>query len=252
MTDQIALITGGSRGLGESIARHLARKGVGVIFTYRGGKAEADAVVADIAAMGGKAVTLHLDTAAPDSFAAFDRALAEALQRVWGRTDLDMLVNNAGYGINVALSDTTEAQLDDLFSVHVKGVLLLTQKIVPRMRDGGRIVLISTGLTRFTLPGFGAYAAMKGAVEVLGRYLALELGPRGIAVNTVAPGAIETDFGGGHVRDNPGCQRRHRGGHGHGRVGRPEDIGGGVASLLTGELEWMTGQRIELSGGQNL
>lgn len=252
MSDRIALITGGSRGLGRSTALHLAQRGIDVVVTYHSHGDEAAAVVADIEGQGGRAAALRLDTTDASSFAAFAEDFARTLREVWDRGTFDFLVNNAGFGHHAAFVDTTEEAFDALVAVHLKGVFFLTQRLLPLMEDGGRIVNVSTGLARFALPGFSAYASVKGAAEVLTRYLAKELGTRGIAVNTVAPGAVETDFGGGLVRDNEEVNRTIASTTAMGRVGLPDDIGGGVASLLAGDLQWMTGQRIELSGGQNL
>lgn len=252
MTDTIALITGGSRGLGRNTALHLARKGVDVILTYHAGKDGADAIVTEIEALGRRAVALQLDTSDTSGFADFAARLAAALKETWGRDGFDFLINNAGIGVHNAIAETTEDEFDRLVNIHLKGVFFLTQRLLPLIADGGRIVNISTGLARFTLPGFAAYASMKGAVEVFTRYLAQELGPRGISVNTVAPGAIETDFGGGAVRDNPDLNRMVAAQTAMGRVGLPDDIGGAISSLLAGENGWITGQRIEVSGGQNL
>lgn len=252
MGSKIAVVTGGSRGLGRSAALHLARKGVGVVLTYRTGSAAADAVVAEIAAAGGRAVALPLDTADTSGFAAFADRLADALERVWGRRSFDYLVNNAGVGIHRSFEETTEADFDALLAVHLKGVFFLTQRLLPMIEDGGRILNVSSGLARFALPGYAAYGSMKGAVEVLTRYLAKELGPRGIAVNVVAPGAIETDFAGGAVRDTPELNRRIASTVAMGRVGLPDDIGSAVAAILTDGSQWMTAQRIEVSGGQNI
>lgn len=249
---KVALVTGGSRGLGENTARKLAAQGVGVVLTYLGNAEAADAVVAAIKADGGQAVALQLDTGDITGFQSFKEALAEALRMTWGRETLDFLVNNAGHGVHASLAETSEAQFDRLMNVHFKGVFFLTQTLMPMLEDEGRIVNLSTGLARFCISGYGAYAAMKGAIEVYTRYLAQELGPRGIAVNTVAPGAIETDFGGGAVRDNPDINRYIASSTAMGRAGLPDDIGDAVANLLTGGSQWMTAQRIEVSGGQNL
>lgn len=249
---KIALVTGGSRGLGRSAALHLARAGAGVVLTYRSGRAEAEAVVAEIAAAGGKAAALPLDTADTGSFPAFADALGAALQEGWGRGRFDFLLNNAGVGIHAPFATTTEEQFDALLGVHLKGVFFLTQRLLPMIEDGGRILNVSSGLARFALPGYAAYGAVKGAVEVLTRYLAKELGPRGIAVNVIAPGAIETDFGGGAVRDNPEINRMIAGVTAMGRVGLPDDIGQAMAAILVSDSQWMTAQRIEVSGGQNL
>ncbi|GGX37359.1 short-chain dehydrogenase [Pigmentiphaga litoralis] len=248
----ITLITGGSRGLGRNMALHIARQGGDVIFTYQSRAADAQAVVAEIEALGRKAVAFPLDSGKFSSFAGFAQQVRTALADTWQRDRFDHLVNNAGHGDMALVADTTEAQFDRLFDVHVKGVFFLTQALLPLLADGGRIVNLSTGLTRFAFPGFGAYAAAKGAVEVLSMYLAKELGSRGIAVNTVAPGAIETDFGGGAVRDNADLNAQFAGMTALGRVGVPDDIGAMVASLLTDNNRWINAQRIEVSGGQNI
>ena len=252
MDTRIALVTGGSRGLGKNAALKLAAKGVDVVLTYRSRRAEADEVVAAIEQQGRRAVALPLDVADSASFAAFAAQLRTVLQAHWQRTDFDFLVNNAGIGIHAAFAETTEAQFDQLVNIQFKGVFFLTQALLPLIRDGGRIVNVSTGLTRFALPGFAAYAAMKGAVEVLTRYQAKELGARGIAVNVVAPGAIETDFGGGVVRDNAEMNAAIAAQTALGRVGVPDDIGGVIASLLSDDNRWINGQRIEASGGMFL
>lgn len=252
MDTRIALVTGGSRGLGKNAALKLAAKGVDVVLTYRSRRAEADEVVAAIEQQGRRAVALPLDVADNASFAAFAAQLRTVLLAHWQRTDFDFLVNNAGIGIHAAFAETTEAQFDQLVNIQFKGVFFLTQALLPLIRDGGRIVNVSTGLTRFALPGFAAYAAMKGAVEVLTRYQAKELGARGIAVNVVAPGAIETDFGGGVVRDNAEMNAAIAAQTALGRVGVPDDIGGVIASLLSDDNRWINGQRIEASGGMFL
>ena len=249
MAQKIALITGGSRGLGKNTALHLAADGVGIVLTYRSKEDEARAVVAEIEAAGGKAATLQLDTALAGSFGAFTENLRGVLQAGWGRDTFDFLVNNAGVGVHVPFAETTEEQLDQMYNVHLKGVFLLTQALLPVLADGGRIVNISSGLARFATPGFSAYAAMKGAIETLTRYLAKELGARGIAVNTIAPGAIETDFGGGAVRDNAQMNAYIASQTALGRVGLPDDIGGAIAALLSEKSGWINAQRIEVSGG---
>jgi NAD(P)-dependent dehydrogenase (short-subunit alcohol dehydrogenase family) len=246
---KIALVSGGSRGLGRSAALHLAKQGADVVLTYHTNKAAAEAVVAEIAALGRKAAALPLDAGEVSSFDRFVASLRATLGEVWGRETFDFLVNNAGMGVHASFSETSEKDFDALVNVHFKGVFFLTQKLLPLISDNGRIVNVSSGLARFALPGFAAYAAMKGAIEVLTRYLAKELGPRGIAVNTIAPGAIATDFGGGAVRDVPEVNRFVASQTAMGRVGLPDDIGGAVASLLLGENGWMTAQRIEVSGG---
>ena len=249
---KIAVVTGGSRGLGRNTALHLARRGVDVILTYRSQRTEAEQVVAEIAALGGSAVALQLDVAESGTFDSFVETLKGVLSERWQRKTFDSLVNNAGIGIHAAFADTTEEQFDELVRIQLKGPFFLTQKLLPLIADNGRIVNLSSGLTRFSLPGYAAYAAMKGAMEVLTRYQAKELGARGIAVNIVAPGAIETDFGGGTVRDNAQVNAFIASQTALGRVGLPDDIGGMVASLLSDDNRWVNGQRIEASGGMFL
>jgi NAD(P)-dependent dehydrogenase (short-subunit alcohol dehydrogenase family) len=245
----IALITGGSRGLGRNTALHLARSGVDVILTYKNSRAEAEAAVSEIVSTGRHAEALPLDVADTASFVDFAIGLRRLLSEHWGRDRFEFLVNNAGMGIHANFADTTEAQFDELANTHLKGVFFLTQKLLPLLADGGRIVNISSGLTRFALPGYSAYAAMKGAIEVLSRYMAKELGPRRIAVNVVAPGAIETDFGGGMVRDDAQINAMIASQTALGRVGLPDDIGGVIAALLSRDGAWINAQRIEASGG---
>lgn len=249
---RIALITGGSRGLGRSTALHLARQGFDLILTYRSQQAEAQGAVHEIEQLGRQAVALPLDVADSGSFSGFAAEVRSLLQDRWARDKFDYLVNNAGNGVHAAFADTSEAQFDAMMTVHLKGTFFLTQALLPLLADGGRIVNVSSGLTRFALPGYAAYAAMKGAVEVLTRYLAKELGPRGIAVNTVAPGAIATDFGDGAVRDNPQLNGLIAAQTALGRVGQADDIGGMIASLLSDGNRWINGQRIEASGGMFL
>jgi len=251
-TVPIALVTGGSRGLGRSTALHLAKHGTDVILTYKSGGAEAEATVAEIVSMGRRAHALPLDVAKSTTFVEFAIRLRDVLSRNWQRDKVNFLVNNAGIGIHANFADTTEAQFDELVNIHLKGVFFLTQKLLPLLADGGRIVNISSGLSRFVFPGYSAYAAMKGAIEVLSRYMAKELGPRGIAVNVVAPGAIETDFGGGMVRDDAQVNAMIASQTALGRVGLPDDIGGVIASLLSSENGWINAQRIEASGGMFL
>ena len=245
----IALITGGSRGLGKSMALKLAERGTDVVLTYRSNQAEAEAVVAAIQKLGRRAAALPLDVGKAASFKAFAEQLRATLQQYWQRGQFDYLVNNAGIGIHASFAETTEAQFDELVNIHLKGAFFLTQTLLPLIADGGRIVNVSSGLARFALPGYAAYASMKGAIEVLTRYLAKELGSRGIAVNTLAPGAIETDFGGGVVRDNADVNAYIASQTALGRVGKPDDIGSVVASLLSKDSGWINGQRIEASGG---
>ncbi|BEU94601.1 SDR family oxidoreductase [Acidovorax sp. DW039] len=248
----IVLITGASRGLGRSAALAAARSGIDVVLTYRQQAAEAQTVVAEIEALGRRAVALPLEVGNVAGFPAFAAQLGQALRTHWQRERFDFLVNNAGMGVHAPFAETTEAQFDALVNVHLKGVFFLTQTLLPFMNDGGRILNLSSGLARFALPGYAAYAAMKGGVEVLSRYLAKELGPRGIAVNVVAPGAIETDFGGGAVRDNAQLNAFVASQTALGRVGLPEDIGPLVASLLQPATRWVNAQRIEASGGMFL
>lgn len=252
MNRKIAIITGGSRGLGRNTALHLARRDVDLIFTYHSRKDQAESLIAEIDRIGARAEALQLDAGNIGGFAAFAVQLRELLEGRWQRGDFDYLVNNAGIGIRSAIAETTEAQFDQLLNIHFKGVFFLTQALLPLLADGGRIVNVSSGLTRFALPGMAAYAAMKGAIEVLTKYLAKELGPRGIAVNVVAPGAIETDFGGGRVRDDAELNAHIASQTALGRVGLPDDIGGVIASLLAEENRWINAQRIEASGGMFL
>ena len=248
----VSIVTGGSRGLGRNTAIHLARGGVDVVLTYHSNKAEADAAVVEIEALGRKAAALQLDTGDVATFETFASDLREALKSVWGRETIDYLVNNAGVGLHVPFAEATEDDFDRLANIHFKGVFFLTQKLLPLIPDGGKIVNLSSGLARFSYPGASIYGSLKGAVEVLTRYLAKELGPRRIAVNAVAPGAIETDFGGGRVRDNPEINKQVASMTAMGRVGLPDDVGGAITALLVGETGWITGQRIEVSGGQAL
>jgi NAD(P)-dependent dehydrogenase (short-subunit alcohol dehydrogenase family) len=249
---RIALITGASRGLGKSMALHLADRGTDVIVTYLGGAKAAEEVVASIVAKGRKAAALALDVRDTKSYGAFAESVKNTLRDKFGRERLDALVNNAGTGIHASFAETTEAQFDDLVSVHLKSTFFVTQKLLPLIEDGGRILNVSSGLARFTTPGYSAYASMKGGIEVLTRYMAKELGARKISVNVVAPGAIETDFGGGVVRDNPEVNRIIASVTALGRVGLPDDIGAAVAAILSPDSAWITGQRIEVSGGQGI
>ena len=252
MLPKIALITGASRGLGRSAALSLAARGIHVIFTYRQGKLEADSLLAELNALGVEAVALQLDVENFGSYAEFAGAVQQALRSQWQQEHFDYLVNTAGSGVHASFAETTEAQFDKMVNVHLKGVFFLTQKLLPLIADGGRILNVSSGLARFALPGYAAYATMKGGVEVLTRYLAKELGPRGIAVNVLAPGAIETDFGGGAVRDNAQLNSFVVSQTALGRVGKPDDIGKLVAVLLSSDAGWVNAQRIEASGGMFL
>ncbi|WP_343573254.1 SDR family oxidoreductase [Pseudomonas sp.] len=252
MTRKIALITGASRGLGRNAALHLAAAGVDIIGTYRSQANEAQAVAAEIEQRGGRALMLSLDVADSASFDAFVQQVRDGLRDTFGRDRFDFLLNNAGIGIHAAFAETTEEQFDQLVNIQFKGPFFLTQKLLPLIADGGRILNVSTGLTRFALPGYAAYAAMKGAMEVLTRYQAKELGARGIGVNIIAPGAIETDFGGGLVRDNAEINRQIASNTALGRVGLPDDIGGAIATLFGDGSRWINGQRVEASGGMFL
>lgn len=249
---KIAIVTGGSRGLGKSMCLHIAEKEHDVILTYHSRKDEAEAIVSEIQKKGRKAAALRLDAGNTASFAGFADSVKKLLADAWGRDNFDFLVNNAGIGISAPITETTEEQFDTLYNIHLKGVFFLTQKLLPLMADGGKIVNVSTGLARFSLPGYAAYASMKGAIEVLTRYMAKELGPRGIGVNVIAPGAIETDFDGGAVRDNEHINTFIASQTALGRVGLPDDIGSAVASLLSDDVRWINGQRIEISGGMFL
>ncbi|MCL6693358.1 SDR family oxidoreductase [Pseudomonas sp. R3.Fl] len=252
MSRKIALITGASRGLGRNAALHLAEAGVDIIGTYRSQADEARIVADEIEQHGARVRMLPLDVADSASFSDFAQRMESVLKEHFGRPQFDYLVNNAGIGIHAAFAETTEAQFDQLLNIQLKGPFFLTQKLLPLLADGGRILNVSTGLTRFALPGYAAYAAMKGAMEVLTRYQAKELGGRGISVNILAPGAIETDFGGGLVRDNAEVNRQIAGNTALGRVGLPDDIGGAVVALLADNSRWINGQRVEASGGMFL
>ena len=251
-TNKIALVTGGSRGLGKNMALSLAKKGINVILTYNSKKDEALAVVAEIEKAGQKAAALQLSAGDTKSFDAFYGQVKTVLKETFGADKFDFLINNAGIGIYAPFADTTEEQFDELMNIHLKGVFFLTQKALPFINDGGRIINLSSGLARFSNPGYAAYASMKGGIETLTRYMAKELGARGIAVNVVAPGAIETDFGGGMVRDNKQVNDYVASVTALGRVGLPDDIGGVVAFLCTEDAKWVNAQRIEVSGGRNV
>ncbi|MBE9136468.1 SDR family oxidoreductase [Nodosilinea sp. LEGE 07088] len=247
---KIALVTGASRGLGKNTALAVAKKGVGVIVTYLNGEVEAKSVVSEIEAMGNKAVALQLDIGSIETLDAFVLQVKQALQNTWGIEQFDFLINNAGVSGGSLFTETTEEEFDRIFNVNFKGVFFLTQKLLPLLKDGGRIVNFSSFLTRTISPGRAIYASMKGAIEVLTRSLAKELGQRQITVNVVAPGAIATE--GSVVRDNPEINKYITSQTALGRVGEPDDIGGAIALLLSEENRWITGQRIEVSGGQSL
>jgi NAD(P)-dependent dehydrogenase (short-subunit alcohol dehydrogenase family) len=251
MTERIALVTGGSRGLGKNAALKLAADGTGIVLTYNRSQQEALDVVHEIQEKGVNAAALQLNVGDITSFD-FAQQLQETLKSVWQRETFDYLLNNAGTGLYAPYTDTTEAQFDEALNIHFKGPFFLTQRLLPLLNDGGRILNVSSGLARFTQPGSATYAAMKGAMEVLTRYQAKELGARGISVNIIAPGAIETDFGGGRVRDNAELNQMLASQTALGRVGLPDDIGDAIAALLSDKLGWMNAQRIEVSGGMFL
>jgi NAD(P)-dependent dehydrogenase (short-subunit alcohol dehydrogenase family) len=250
-TTKIAIVTGGSRGLGRNTVLSLAKRGVDSIFTYNSNQAEAEKVVGLVAGAGRKAVALQLDTGNVGAFDDFVVSVRHALSDL-GTERFDYLVNNAGISHHNSIEKTTEAELDAVYNVHFKGVFFLTQKLLPLINDGGRIVNLSTGLTRIIMPGSAPYGSMKGAIEVLTKYMAKELGPRRIAVNVVAPGAIATDFSGGIVRDNPELNKHVADMTALGRVGLPDDIGPMIASLLSEDNSWVNAQRIEVSGGMSI
>ncbi|WES99241.1 SDR family oxidoreductase [Chryseobacterium arthrosphaerae] len=248
----IALVTGGSRGLGKNAALKIAQKGLDVIITYRSNKEEADAVVSEIKAMGQNAVAFQLDTKNSKSFDAFVKEVTDHVKENTGSPNIDFLINNAGTALYSPITDVTEEQFDDIVDIHFKGVFFLTQKLLPYINDGGGIVNVSSGLARFATPGSSVYGSVKAGVEMLTKYMAKELGPRKIKANVIAPGAVETDFGGGRVRDNEEINAMVAGATALGRVGLPDDIGGVVAFLCTEDAGWINGQRIEVSGGMFL
>jgi NAD(P)-dependent dehydrogenase (short-subunit alcohol dehydrogenase family) len=250
-TNKIALVTGSSRGLGKNEALALAKKGNDVIITYNSRKDEADKVVAEIEGLGRKAVALQLNTGDVKTFDAFKAELLVVLQKVWSVNQLNFLINNAGIDAAAPFAQATEEDFDNLFNIHFKGVFFLTQTLLPVIADGGRIINTSTGLTRFATPGYAAYASMKGAIEVLTKYLAKELGSRGITANLIAPGIIETDFTAA-AREHPGLIEFLSSQTALGRIGQPDDIGGVVAFLCSDDARWITAQRIEASGGMFL
>lgn len=252
MAQKIVVVTGGSRGLGKNMVLQLAQKGLDVILTYNSKKEEALEVVKEIEQYGRKAAAIQLNVSDTQSFDTFWSTVLQTLKSHFQTDHFDYLVNNAGIGIHASFADTTEEQFDTLMGIQFKGPFFLTQKALPLMADGGGIVNISTGLARFSFPGYAAYASMKGAIETLTKYQAKELGARGIRVNVVAPGAIETDFGGGAVRDNADLNKNIASVTALGRVGLPDDIGGVVAFLCTDDARWVNAQRIEVSGGMML
>lgn len=248
---KIALVTGGSRGLGKDMATSIAKKGIDVILTYRNNEAEALKTVKEIESLGQKAAALHLDMSDFNSQNHFVREVMETLQSKWSTNSFDFLVNNAGMGATVPFEQVTEELFTGFLNVHFKGVYFLTQKCVPHINKGGRIINISTGTTRFSNPGYSVYASMKGAIEVFTKYLAKELGAKGIGANVVAPGPVETDFNNAAIRSNPEMKSRLSSLSPLGRVGNADDIGGVVAFLCTEDAAWINGQRIEVSGGIN-
>ncbi len=252
MSAKIALVTGGSRGLGKDMAISLAIKGIDVILTYRDSEQQALEVVAAIESIGRKAAALHLDMSNINSLHTFIQSVAGILTSNWHTAYFDFLVNNAGMGATVPFAEVTETLFDDFMNVHFKGVYFLTQKSLPLLNDGGRIINISTGTTRFCVPGYSVYASMKGAVETFTKYLAKELGDRGINANVVAPGPVETDFNNGAIRNNPQMKGYLSSMSPLGRVGNADDIGSVVAFLCTDDAKWINGQRIEVSGGISL
>ena len=246
---KIALITGGSRGLGRDMAISIAKKGIDVLLTYYSNETAANEVVNDIISLGQKVKAFQLDTTNINNFSNFVARLTDYLTQQYGNSHFDFLVNNAGTGVYGSVTDTTEEAFDSMMNIHFKGVYFITQKLLPLINDGGTIINISSGLTRITFPNVSAYASMKGAIETYTKCLAKELGTRKITANVVAPGSIATDFGGGSTKTNEDKRKAIASITALGRVGEPEDIGGVVAFLCTPEAGWMNGQRIELSGG---
>jgi NAD(P)-dependent dehydrogenase (short-subunit alcohol dehydrogenase family) len=250
MTNQIALITGASRGLGRSMALHLAKRGIAIIGTYRSGAAEADTLAREIEALGGKAAMLALDVSNSASFPEFAETVADTLKTRFGAERFDFFVNNAGNGLYALLTDATEEQFDSLIDTHLRGPIFLTQKLLPLIADGGRILNVSSGFVRVTMAGYGLYAAAKAAIQTLTKFMAVELGARQIRVNTIAPGALATDFGGGVVRDDENVNAFVAGTIALGRVGGPDDIGSAVAAILSDDMGWANGTTFDISGGQ--
>ena len=252
MSNKIALVTGGSRGLGKDMAISIAKKGIDVILTWRSNEEQAKETVAAIEQLGSKAASLHLDMSDFKSLDGFIQNVAALLKEKWDTDHFDFLINNAGMGATVPFEQVTEELFNDFLNVHFKGVYFLTQKSLPILNNGGRIINISTGTTRFSNPGYSVYASMKGAVEVFTKYLAKELGVRQITANIVAPGPIETDFNNAAIRNNPQMKGMLSTFSPLGRVGNTDDIGGVVAFLCTDDARWINGQRIEVSGGINV
>jgi NAD(P)-dependent dehydrogenase (short-subunit alcohol dehydrogenase family) len=248
---KIALVTGGSRGLGKDMALNIAKKGIDIIITYRSKEAEAMQVLAEIEGLGRKAVALHLDMSDFSSLNSFIQTVKETLKVKWNTSSFDFLINNAGMGATVPFMEVTEELFTDFLNVHFKSIYFLTQKAVPILNSGGRIINISTGTTRFSNPGYSVYASMKGAIEVFTKYLAKELGVKGIGANVVAPGPVETDFNNAFIKSNPQVKAIMSTLSPLGRVGAADDIGSVVAFLCTEDAKWINGQRIEVSGGIN-
>jgi NAD(P)-dependent dehydrogenase (short-subunit alcohol dehydrogenase family) len=251
-TNKIALITGGSRGLGKNMAFRLAEQGHHVIITYNSNREAGDDVVTKIEAKGQQAAALQLDVSDFKSLPAFLQDVAGILQGKWGRDKFDFLINNAGIGATIPFEKVTENDFDRFMNIHFKSVYFLTQQALPMMNDKGRIINISTGTTRFCVPGYSVYASMKGAIETFTKYVAKDAGARGITANVVAPGPIETDFNNAAIRNNPDRKAIMASQTALGRVGQAEDIGGIVAFLCSEDAGWISGQRIEASGGVNL
>ena len=252
MSSKIALVTGGSRGLGKDMALAISKKGIDVILTYRSKKEEAEQTVKEIESMGQKAVALHLDMSNFNSLNDFVLQVLDKLESIWKTHTLDFIINNAGMGATVPFMQVTEELFNEFLNVHFKSIYFLTQKMIPYINEGGRIINISTGTTRFSNPGYSVYASMKGAIEIFTKYLAKELGAKGIGANIVAPGPIETDFNNAAIRNNPEMKSRLSSLSPLGRVGKADDIGGVVAFLCTPDGAWINGQRIEISGGINI
>jgi len=252
MTTKIAIITGASRGLGRSMALHLAKRGVGVIGTYLSASAEADTLIREIEALGSKATMIALDVSDSASFPAFAATVADTLKATFGAERFNYLVNNAGHGLHAQLTDLTEDQFDALIDTHLRGPVFLTQTLLPLIVDGGRILNVSSGFVRVTMAGYGLYAAAKAAIQTLTKFMAVELGARQIRVNAIAPGAIATDFGGGVVRDDENVNAYVAQTIALGRVGQPDDIGGAVAAILSDDLAWANGTTFDVSGGQSI
>lgn len=252
MATKIALVTGGSRGLGKDMALSLASKGTDVILTYNSNKEKAEEVVAEINGMGRKAAAIAFDAGDVSKLDAFVKEVAATLQSNWGVDSFDYLINNAGIGATIPIKDVTEEAFDNLMNIHLKSVYFLTQKSLPIINDGGCIVNISSGTTRFCVPGYSVYSSMKTAIETFTKYVAKENGERGIRANVVAPGPIETDFNNAAIRNNPQMKGFLSGQSPLGRVGNADDIGSVVAFICSDEAKWINGQRIEVSGGINL